>query len=88
MTLPELPGAAAPAPQATALHAIARKPPAAVSGDTPLSQALALMHDRHIGSLVVDDGGGAALGILTRGTTSSSRVTLAAAAARHTGRHG
>jgi CBS domain-containing protein len=67
--------AAPPAPQATTLHAVARKPPAAVSGDTPLSQALALMNGRRIGALVVVDAAGAALGILTRGDVLE-RVTM------------
>jgi CBS domain-containing protein len=73
MTLPEPSGAA---PQATTLLAIARKPPAAVSAGTPLAQALALMDGRRIGSLVVVDASGAALGILTRGDVLE-RVTLA-----------
>jgi CBS domain-containing protein len=75
MTTEPLPHAAPPVPQATTLHAVARKPPAAVSGDTPLAQALALMHGRRIGSLVVVDAAGAALGILTRGDVVE-RVTL------------
>jgi len=74
-TSPSPPRAAPAAPQATTLHAIARKPAAVVSGDTPLAQALALMHGRRIGSLVVVDAAGAALGILTRSDVLE-RVTL------------
>ena len=75
MTTPPPPQAAPSVPQATTLQAVARKPAAAVSADTPLSEALALMHGRRIGSLVVVDGNGAALGVLTRGDVLE-RVTL------------
>ena len=75
MTTPKPSGAPQAAPQAATLHAIARKPPAAVRGDAALCEALALMHGRRIGSLVVLDASGAALGILTRGDVLE-RVTL------------
>lgn len=50
--------------------------PVAVTPDTPLSGALAAMHERHIGSVVVVDGAGATVGILTRHDILE-RVTLA-----------
>ncbi|MGL6110884.1 MAG: DUF294 nucleotidyltransferase-like domain-containing protein, partial [Rubrivivax sp.] len=40
--------------------------PVAVRSDTPLAQALALMHERHVGSVLVTDDAAAPLGILTR----------------------
>jgi CBS domain-containing protein len=43
-----------------------RKPPLAVPPQTPLAQALAAMHERKVGSVLVCDEQGAALGILTR----------------------
>ena len=47
-----------------------------VPPSTPLADALRAMHDKHIGSvLVLDDGGGAALGIVTRHDILG-RVTL------------
>ena len=47
-----------------------------VPPNTPLADALRAMHDKHIGSLLVlDEGGGAALGILTRHDILG-RVTL------------
>ena len=43
-----------------------RKTPIGVAPQTPLAEALATLHERRIGSLLVFDDGGAALGILTR----------------------
>ena len=43
-----------------------RKPPLAVLPATPLGQALGQMQQRHVGSVLVTDDEGAALGILTR----------------------
>jgi CBS domain-containing protein len=60
----------------TPLGALALKPPVAVSPHTPLAQALATMHERQIGSILVVDDAGAALGILTRHDILD-RVTLA-----------
>ena len=66
----------------TPLGHIARKQPAAVGADAPLSQALALMHERHVGSVLVLDAAGAAVGILTRhdivGRVALPQVPLAA----------
>ncbi|HJV95117.1 MAG TPA: CBS domain-containing protein, partial [Albitalea sp.] len=50
----------------TPLSALARRPAVVLRGDAPLAQALALIHERHIGSVVVVDADGAAQGILTR----------------------
>jgi CBS domain-containing protein len=61
---------------ATPLHELARRELVAVRPDTPLSQALATMHDRRIGSMLVLDEAGAAKGILTRHDVLG-RVTLA-----------
>jgi CBS domain-containing protein len=60
---------------ATPLHDLARRELVSVSPDTPLSQALATMHERHIGSMLVLDAAGAASGILTRHDILG-RVTL------------
>ncbi len=54
---------------------IARAAPIGVPAHTPLAQALATMQERHIGSLLVLDDAGAALGILTR-EDIVARVTL------------
>jgi CBS domain-containing protein len=59
----------------TQLGALPMKSPIGVSPDTPLSVALATMHERGIGSLLVLDAQGAALGILTRHDLID-RVTL------------
>lgn len=48
------------------LGVLARKTPVAVAAGTPLETALALMHERRVGSLLVLDGEGRAQGILTR----------------------
>ena len=58
-------------PLATLMH----RAPVAVAPATPLAQALALMHDRRIGSLLVFDEPGPTLGIFTRHDVLS-RVTL------------
>jgi CBS domain-containing protein len=50
----------------TPLGQLSFKTPVAVLPHTPLSEALATMHQRHIGSVLVVDAAGAALGILTR----------------------
>ena len=50
----------------TRLGALALKKPISVSPDTPLEKALATMHERKIGSMLVLDAQGAARGILTR----------------------
>ena len=60
----------------TPLGELALKPPVAVLPATPLAEALATMHERQIGSILVIDAGGAALGILTRHDILG-RVTLA-----------
>ena len=60
----------------TPLGELALKPPVAVAPDTPLAQALATMHERNIGSMLVTDPAGAALGILTRHDILA-RITLA-----------
>jgi len=57
------------------LGTLARRTPASVTPDTPLQQALTLMHERRIGSVLVSDAAGAALGILTRHDVLG-RVTL------------
>ena len=62
----------------TPLGQLALKPPVSVAADTPLSAALATMHERHIGSVLVVDAAGAAQGILTRHDILG-RVTLAQA---------
>ncbi|HUG26381.1 DUF294 nucleotidyltransferase-like domain-containing protein [Piscinibacter sp.] len=59
----------------TRLGDLPRKTPIAVAPDTPLTTALATMHERHIGSLLVLDEAGAAVGILTRHDIIG-RVTL------------
>ncbi|MGQ3051504.1 MAG: DUF294 nucleotidyltransferase-like domain-containing protein [Roseateles sp.] len=51
----------------TPLARLIRGRPVSVAPDTPLHEALALMQARHIGSLLVADAAGRALGILTRG---------------------
>ncbi|MEW6706767.1 MAG: DUF294 nucleotidyltransferase-like domain-containing protein [Pseudomonadota bacterium] len=48
------------------LGALPRKEPATVAPGTPLREALALMHGRHVGSVLVVDAAGALQGILTR----------------------
>jgi len=60
----------------TPLGELPRKTPIAVTPNTPLALALATMHERHIGSLLVLDDAGAAVGILTRHDIIG-RVTLA-----------
>ncbi|MCB2001193.1 MAG: CBS domain-containing protein [Rhodoferax sp.] len=50
----------------TPLGQLALKPPVGVLPKTPLAQALQTMHDDKIGSMLVVDPAGAALGILTR----------------------
>jgi CBS domain-containing protein len=60
----------------TPLGQLALKPPVSVLPATPLAEALATMHERQIGSVLVVDAGGAALGILTRHDILG-RVTLA-----------
>ncbi len=59
----------------TALGELPRKSLVAVSPDTPLAQALALMHERGVGSVLVLGAGGEACGILTRHDLID-RVTL------------
>ena len=62
---------------ATPLRDLMRAPVAGVAPATPLDEALQLMHDRRIGSvLVLDPDSGAALGMLTRHDILG-RVTLA-----------
>ncbi|RZU00606.1 DUF294 nucleotidyltransferase-like domain-containing protein [Rivibacter subsaxonicus] len=58
------------------LAALVRKAPIGVSADTPLAQALALMHERRIGSVLVFDEDDGLRGILTRHDVLG-RVTLA-----------
>lgn len=58
------------------LRTIARRPPAGVGPGSTVGQALHLMHERHIGSVLVLDASGTALGILTRHDVLG-RVTLA-----------
>jgi CBS domain-containing protein len=64
----------------TPLGRLARRPPLAVGPETPLQQALSLMHERGVGSVLVLGGGGEALGILTRhdvvGRITLPQVTL------------
>ncbi|MBK7474281.1 MAG: CBS domain-containing protein [Betaproteobacteria bacterium] len=60
----------------TPLGQLALKTPLAVPPQTPLAEALTLMHDRRIGSVLVADETGAPLGILTR-YDILGRVTLA-----------
>ncbi|WP_119293349.1 DUF294 nucleotidyltransferase-like domain-containing protein [Azohydromonas sediminis] len=59
----------------TPLGRIARQQPVTVPPATPLAQALQLMHDKRIGSMLVTDDAGAPLGILTRHDLLG-RVTL------------
>jgi CBS domain-containing protein len=47
------------------LRELVRGPPVSVAAGTPLRAALELMHARRIGSVLVHDDGGAAVGILT-----------------------
>jgi len=59
------------------LRELIRNPPVGVAPTTPLAQALRLMHERHIGSvLVVAEGSGVPVGVLTRHDILG-RVTLA-----------
>jgi CBS domain-containing protein len=60
----------------TPLGVLAHRKPIACSPDTPLSLALATMHKARIGSMLVTDSEGAAIGILTR-YDILGRVTLA-----------
>ncbi len=66
----------------TPLAQLLRGAPVAVRGDTPLGQALAMMHERRIGSVLVSDAAGATQGILTRhdilGRVTLPQVPLAA----------
>ena len=66
----------------TPLVSLVRAAPVAVRGETPLAQALALMHERRIGSVLVTDDAGAPQGILTRhdilGRVTLPQVPLAA----------
>ena len=62
---------------------LALKTPISVAPETPLAQALATMHERKIGSMLVLDAKGAALGILTR-HDMLDRVVLATRCARAT----
>lgn len=48
------------------LRELVRAPPVGVAAGTPLRTALELMHARRIGSVLVHDAGGAAVGIITR----------------------
>ncbi|MDP3083887.1 MAG: DUF294 nucleotidyltransferase-like domain-containing protein [Rubrivivax sp.] len=48
------------------LASLARKAPVACDADTPLHEALTLMHERGVGSVLVLDADGRAVGILTR----------------------
>ncbi len=57
------------------LDTLARKTPLAVTRQTPLAQALAAMHERHVGSVIVVDDANAPCGILTRHDILG-RVTL------------
>ena len=52
--------------QSSPLGNLPRKAPVGVAPETPLADALATMDERHIGSLLVFDTAGSALGILTR----------------------
>lgn len=60
----------------TPLATLMRRAPVGVSAATPLAEALALMHARRIGSLLVFDAQGAVAGIFTRHDVLA-RVTLA-----------
>lgn len=60
----------------TSLGDLTLKPPITVPPDTPLQQALVTMHERRIGSILVVDPAGTALGILTRHDVLA-RVALA-----------
>lgn len=60
----------------TPLGALARRQPVAVSADTPVGRALQLMHERHVGSVLVLNESGAAQGILTQHDVPG-RVALA-----------
>lgn len=66
----------------TPLGRLGRKAPAAVRPETSVGEALGLMHERGIGSVLVTDDAGAALGILTRhdvlGRVTLPQVPLAA----------
>jgi CBS domain-containing protein len=70
----------------TTLGDLPRKTPIGVAPDTPLGTALATMHERGIGSLLVLDPRGAAVGILTRhdiiGRVTLPQVPLAAPISR------
>lgn len=57
------------------LASLVREPPFCVAPDTPLGVALAAMHERRIGSVLVADADGTPLGILTRHDVLG-RVTL------------
>jgi|CXWL01.1.fsa_nt_gi CBS domain-containing protein len=57
------------------LDTLPGKSPLTCGPDTPLAQALASMHERRVGSVLVTDAQGAALGILTRHDILG-RVTL------------
>jgi CBS domain-containing protein len=59
------------------LATLPRKTPLACTPDTPLQLALAQMHERRVGSVLVVDAGGAPVGILTRHDILG-RVTLPA----------
>ena len=48
------------------LRTLAQRQPVAVNADAPVGQALRLMHERHVGSVLVLGGDGAAQGILTQ----------------------
>ncbi len=60
----------------TPLGQLGLKNPVTVSPQTPLSEALSTMHERHIGSVMVTDPQGQAVGILTRHDILG-RITLA-----------
>jgi CBS domain-containing protein len=60
---------------ATPLHDLARRELVAVAPETPLAEALATMHERRVGSMLVLDHAGGARGILTRHDILG-RVTL------------
>ena len=60
----------------TPLGQLGLKTPVAVAPHTPLSEALNTMHERHIGSVMVTDPQGCAVGILTRHDILG-RITLA-----------
>lgn len=60
----------------TRLGALARKALVSVGVDAPLAQALALMHEHHVGSVLALDAAGVVQGILTRHDVLG-RVTLA-----------